>query len=112
MRTFIKTLLIVPLALLIVLFTVANRQIVRLSLDPLSRDVPLYTFDTPLFAVVLAALVLGVLVGGFASWLAQGKHRKAKRMLGKEAARLRAEAETLRGMATNAALTSLPSRNG
>ena len=112
MRTFLKALLIVPMALLVVLFAVANRQVVRLSLDPVSRDAPLYGFDAPLFAVVIAAVAIGVIIGGCASWLAQGKHRKARRVLGKEAERLRAEADTLRGMATDAALTALPSRRG
>jgi uncharacterized integral membrane protein len=113
MRALLKALIIVPLALGIILFAVANRQVVRLSLDPLSRDTPLYTFDAPLFLVVLAALALGILVGGAAAWLAQGKHRRAKRLLAKEAEKLRAEAETLRAMSRDGtALAALPARNG
>ncbi|MBV8564699.1 MAG: LapA family protein, partial [Methylobacteriaceae bacterium] len=42
--------------------------------------------------VLFAALMLGVLVGGIASWLSQGKHRRAARQYRAEAARLRAEA--------------------
>jgi uncharacterized integral membrane protein len=113
MRALLKALIIVPMALGIILFAVANRQVVRLSLDPLSRDAPLYTFDVPLFLVVLAALALGILVGGVAAWLAQGKHRKAKRLLAKEADKLRAEAEALRAMSRDGtALAALPARNG
>ncbi len=113
MRTLLKALFIVPLALAIILFAVANRQMVSLSLDPLSRDAPLYSLDAPLFAVILAALALGILVGGCAAWLAQGKNRKARRQLAKEAERLRAEAETLRSMSRDAvALAALPARNG
>jgi uncharacterized integral membrane protein len=112
-RALLKALFIVPLALGIILFAVANRQVVKLSLDPLSRDVPQFTFDAPLFAVVLVAVAIGVLIGGFAAWLAQGKHRKAKRLLAKEAERLRTEAETLRAMSRDAtALAALPARNG
>jgi uncharacterized integral membrane protein len=113
MRALLKALVIVPLALGIILFAVANRHVVRLSLDPLSRDAPLYTFDAPLFLVVLAALALGILVGGAAAWLAQGKHRRAKRLLAKEADKLRAEAEALRAMSRDGtALAALPARNG
>jgi uncharacterized integral membrane protein len=117
MRIFLKALFFVPLALLLVLFAVANRQSVRLSLDPVSRDAPLYAFDVPLFAIVLATLALGILVGGAATWLAQGKNRKAKRQLGKEAARLRSEAATLRStlddsMGRTGAAIALTSRRG
>ncbi|MGL4728416.1 MAG: LapA family protein [Bosea sp. (in: a-proteobacteria)] len=113
MRALLKALFIVPLALGIILFAVANRQVVRLSLDPLSRDAPQYTFDAPLFAVIMTALAVGILVGGFATWLAQSKHRKAKRQLAKEAERLRTEAEALRAMSRDAtALATLPARNG
>ncbi len=112
MRIFLKALIFVPLALCLVLFAVANRQMVRLSLDPVSRDAPLLAYDVPLFAVILGALGLGILVGGAAAWLAQGKNRKAKRQLGKEAAQLRAEAETLRSMARDGGnLTLLSARS-
>lgn len=110
MRNILKLLFIIPLALLIVLFAVANRQSVRLSLDPLSRDVPLYTLDVPLFIIVLCALGAGILVGGLAAWLAQGKNRKARRVLAREATKLREETQSLRSMASDAALTSLPVR--
>ncbi len=113
MRALLKALFIVPLALAIVLLAVANRQIVRVSLDPLSRDAPQLSYDVPLFAVVLGALALGILVGGAAAWLAQAKHRKAKRQLAKETEKLRAETEALRAMARDAAaLAALPARNG
>ena len=91
MKAFFKALVLVPVALVIVLFSVANRGTVRVSLDPFSRDLPMFSFDLPLFAVVLAAIAVGVLVGGLASWAAQGKHRKAAR-------RNRREAEALRGV--------------
>lgn len=112
MRAFLKALVLVPVAMVIVLFAVANRQIVRLSLDPLNREAPALAFDVPLFAVILGALAAGILVGGFASWLAQGKHRKAKRVLRRETDRLRNETEALRAHARDATLAALPARRG
>lgn len=112
MRAFLKILILLPVALAVVLFSIANRQTVRLSLDPFSRDAPTVAFDAPLFALALAALALGILIGGFATWVGQRKHRKAKRVLGREADRLRVEAEALRAQARDSTLAALPARRG
>lgn len=107
MKSFFKALVLVPIALAIVLFAVANRAPVRVSFDPISRDAPLFAFDVPLFAVVLAALAVGVLIGGLAAWLAQGKHRKAARRNRREAEVLRSEAQMLRLAVPDSALPAL-----
>lgn len=110
MKAFFKALVLVPVALVVVLFAVANRAPVRVSLDPISRDVPALAFDLPLFAVVLAAIAVGILIGGFASWLAQGKHRKAARLNRREAEKLRSEAQSLRAAVPDSALPALTNR--
>lgn len=110
MKAFFKALVLVPVALIVVLFSVANRAPVRISLDPISRDVPALAFDLPLFAVVLAAIAVGILIGGFASWVAQGKHRKAARVNRREAEKLRGEAQSLRAAVPDSALPALTSR--
>lgn len=108
MLRFIKMLIAVPAALAIVLFAIANRQIVRVSFDPLSRDVPSAFIEVPMFAVVLAALGLGVLIGGIGAWLAQGRHRKAERQLKREVNRLSGETAALRSVAPEASLANIP----
>jgi len=112
MKSFFKALILVPIALLIVLFSVANRGSVRVSFDPISRDVPALAYDVPLFAVVLAAIAVGVLVGGLASWLAQGKHRKAARRDRREVATLRSETQMLRSAVPDSALPALTNGRG
>ncbi len=107
MRALLKALVLVPVALVIVFFCIANRQIVRVALDPLSRDAPQLSYDLPLYAIVLGALAAGILIGGTASWLAQGKYRKAARINRREAERLRGETETLRAALPNAALPAV-----
>lgn len=109
MKAFLKALLLVPLALLVVLFSVANRAPVRISLDPVSREVPVFAVDLPLFVIVLGALAVGVLLGGFAAWLAQGKHRKAARRNRREVEQLRSEAQMLRTAVPDSALPALTS---
>ena len=107
MKSFFKALVLVPIALAIVLFSVANRAAVRVSFDPISREAPVLAFDVPLFAVVLAALAIGVLIGGLASWLTQGKHRRAARRNRREADSLRSESQMLRAAVPDSALPAL-----
>lgn len=107
MKTFLKALILVPLALAVVLFSVANRASVTISFDPISRDAPLLTYDVPLFIIVLAALAAGVLIGGCAAWLAQGKYRKAARRSRREAETLRSETQMLRSAVPDSALPAL-----
>jgi uncharacterized integral membrane protein len=95
MRGFAKVIILVPLALLAVAFAVGNRSDVSLTFDPFS-DQP-YTVDVPLFVVVFAALILGVLLGGIGTWLGQGRHRKAARMHRRDVERLRSDLDRLQG---------------
>ena len=87
---------LVPLAIVIVAFAVANRQDVTVSLDPFNPAVPAASVTKPLFAVILGVLILGVIVGGVAAWLRQTKWRRAARRLERDVADLRAEIDTLK----------------
>src|SRR5712692_1180942 len=80
-RKIVGALVLVPLAILIVLFAVANRASIVLSFDPFSSDAPASVARVPLFLALLAALIVGVVVGGVAAWLKQAKSRRAARRL-------------------------------
>ena len=95
MRGFAKVIILVPLALLAVAFAVGNRGNVSLTFDPFS-DTP-YMVEVPLFVVVFAALILGVILGGAATWLGQGRHRRAARMHRRDVERLRSDLDRLQG---------------
>lgn len=96
MRRFLFLIVIVPVTALIVALAVANRREVLLSLDPLHADHPALSVSAPLFVIVFGALVLGLVIGGLASWLSQGRWRRAARRAEVEAARLRLENARLR----------------
>ena len=49
----------------------------------------------PLFVLIFVFLIAGVLLGGFAAWLRQGRHRRASRALRSDLAGLRREIEIL-----------------
>ena len=108
MIQFLKGLILLPIAIAVVLLAVANRGPVTLSFDPFSRE-PLFTATLPLFAVIFLAVMLGVLIGGAAAWMAQAKHRRQKRHYRREARHLRAETERARAYPGESGLPALPS---
>ena len=110
MKNFLKALIVLPIALAIVLFAIANRQIVTVHPDPFETGLlPFETVTLPLFIVLFITGILGVLAGGFASWLAQGKHRRAAKQHKKEAQSHRAELDRMKAREdAQQKLTALP----
>jgi len=80
-RRIVSTLIIFPLAVIVIAFAVANRQSVTLSFDPLSSTSPAYAATLPLFVVIFMMLIIGVLIGGIAAWIGQTKWRRTARKL-------------------------------
>ena len=96
LRKVVAAVILVPLAVLIVAFAVANREKVTIALDPFGPNSAAAWQTQPLFVVVIGALILGVIVGGIAAWLRQAKWRRTARRLEREVANLRAEVDTLK----------------
>jgi hypothetical protein len=70
---------------------------VTVSFDPFgSPDNPAIATTAPLFAVVIASAMLGVIAGAALTWVSQGRHRRAARQHRAEANKWRAEAEALK----------------
>ncbi len=95
MRTFLKIIVLGPIAIAAILLAVANRGPVRLVLDPFAGEGAL-GFDVPLFAVILVSLAAGLVLGGLGTWLGQHRYRKAARTHRRDLERQRAEADRLR----------------
>jgi hypothetical protein len=74
-----------------VLFALANRGALTLSFWPSQ-----YAVTLPAFAIVFAAVLAGVAVGGFAAWLAFGRKRALLRERAREVRRLEGEIEDLK----------------
>lgn len=94
-RKIVTALILVPLAIVLIMFAVANREIVTVSLDPFDSVQPAFSLRMPLFVLIFVFLILGVLLGGFAAWLRQGHHRRASRALRSDISGLRREIEIL-----------------
>ncbi len=83
-------------AVVLLYIAIANRHGVRLNLDAFNPENPAIAIDAlPFYAYLLAMLIAGVLLGGCATWLGQGKHRRTAAVRTQEAMRARAEAERL-----------------
>lgn len=99
MKRLLAVLIFGPLAVVLVVLAVANRAPVRLSIDPFNPGSEALSIDLPLFFVAFGALAVGVLLGGVAVWLRQGRYRRSARREHNEAVRWQREAEraTARG---------------
>jgi uncharacterized integral membrane protein len=100
LRKIVAALILVPLAVVIIAFAVANRQLVTVSFDPFSANEPAASLTLPLFALLIVTLIAGVIVGGVAAWLRQGKWRGTARSLERHAQALRKKIEALEGTAS------------
>lgn len=96
MRKVLTAIIVVPLAILIVAFAVANRQVVTVSFDPFSVSDPAYAAKLPLFVLIFALVILGVIVGGVATWLRQASWRRIARSLDADVRTLHQELEAKR----------------
>jgi uncharacterized integral membrane protein len=99
LRKIVAAIVLVPLAIIIIAFAVANRETVTVSFDPFGGDEPAATVSLPLFALVILLLIIGVVVGGLASWLRQGKWRGAARRFERELHVVRGKLAAFEGMA-------------
>lgn len=107
-RKIVTTVIIVPLVVIIVAFAVANRQAVTVSFDPFSATHPAYAVTVPLFVLLFAVLILGVIVGGIAAWLNQSAWRRTARKLDADMRALHDEIEALRHRPPAESLSAIP----
>jgi uncharacterized integral membrane protein len=96
MRKFFTALVVIPLGLIFIVFAVANRHFVTVSFDPFNSTDPSMSVTLPLFVVIIAVAILGVIAGGLGTWFRQRRWRRAARQHETDARQARAEAEDLR----------------
>jgi uncharacterized integral membrane protein len=90
-----------PLMLVVVIFSLANRGDVSLDLWPFKESITL-----PLFLPLLGAMFVGLLIGGAVAWLSGARNRRRARELRfdkshleREVIRLKREVERAKGAA-------------
>ena len=95
MRRFLGVLFFVLVAALVMPLGVANRQPVTLNLDPFGRAASPLAVDLPLSLLMFLLFMLGLLLGGAATWFSQGKWRRTARHKSREAYQWKSEADRL-----------------
>lgn len=94
---------LLPLCALLVVFALANRHTVTVGFDPVSPQSPLVPgFSVPLYVIIYAMLISGILLGGLATWFTQGRVRKERRAYRREATHLAEELGAARKAARRA----------
>jgi uncharacterized integral membrane protein len=109
MRRFLTLFVLFPVAIVVVVLSVANRGPVAFSLDPIGAGSTGWTVSAPLYVFLFAALAVGILIGGVATWIRQGRWRQAARAERANADRLRRETERLRERLEAAQAAGAPS---
>ena len=79
MNRFLKIIVFIPLAIVLVALAVANRGATPFTIDPFNPGNPGLTVQWPLFVYLFAALAMGLVIGSVATWLRQGRYRKRAR---------------------------------
>jgi uncharacterized integral membrane protein len=96
MRKFLNAVILIPLGVIFIAFAVANRHLVTVSFDPFNSHDPSLGFTLPLFVVIIAVAMLGVVAGGAATWFRQRHWRRAARQHEADARAARSQLADLR----------------
>lgn len=99
MIRYIKLLFLVALGLCLLVLALANRASVTLRLLPKEVEAFLggdWSINLPLFLIIFAGIVIGLLVGFIWEWLREHKHRAAASTAKHKAAKLEREVSKLR----------------
>jgi uncharacterized integral membrane protein len=84
MMRLIKYLILIPLGIVVVVLSIANRDAVTVSLNPFAdaaagTDLAVLSYSVPLYLLLFGFLLLGIFLGGLGSWFSQGKWRRKAR---------------------------------
>lgn len=95
-RKLINIIILVPVAIILIVLSVANRKMVTLALNPFDPSDTVLSVSAPFFVFLFVALMIGMVVGSLATWFRQGRYRKKARQEAKEAVRWHTEADKQR----------------
>jgi uncharacterized integral membrane protein len=104
MQSLFRTLFFWAIAIATAVIAVANRSDVPLSFDPFNSAAPAIVLQVPLFWIILASALVGIVLGGWSSWLAQAPLRQTVRENEDKIRRLEREIEVAQKIIVQPAL--------
>ncbi len=98
----VNVLVLIPIGLVLIVLSVANRQSVTLALNPFRPEDSMLSVTAPFFVYLFLAVIVGLVIGSLATWFTQGKYRKRARIEANEAVKWHTEAEKQKAIASQA----------
>jgi uncharacterized integral membrane protein len=100
LKKIVTLVILVPLGILLIVLSVANRQSVTLALNPFRPEDTVLSLTAPFFLFLMLSLILGMLIGSLATWWTQGKYRRQARIEAREAIKWHNEADRQKTQST------------
>ena len=92
-KKIVNLVVFVPLGILLIVLSVANRQSVTLALNPFNPQDSVLSLTAPFFLFLILTLILGMAIGSAVTWWTQGRYRKQARVEAREAIKWQTEAD-------------------
>ena len=105
MKKILSFLIFAPIAIALIVLSVANRHPVRLNFDPINPEQPFLAFSLPFFVFLFIALFAGLLLGAVTTWFTQAKYRKLARQGKRDTAKWQRQADEQKQRADQMAAT-------
>ena len=96
MKHLTRWIVIVPAGVLAIFLAIANRHTASVRLDPFSPQTPALAIEAPMFIILFAAIFIGILIGGMATWAQAGQTRRTARRWRRRSQHLEKEVERAR----------------
>ena len=74
MKRILSGVIMLPFALVVIVFSAVNRELITLNLWPLPNEI-----TVPIFTLVLAVFIFGFIWGGVVAWVSAGGQRRRAR---------------------------------
>ena len=94
-KKFFWFVIMMPLGVILATLMVVNRHSVGFVYNPFVAKEFAQKIEMPFFFYLLGALIIGTIIGGVTTWLAQGRWRKVARKRAREASDMRQKADEL-----------------
>ncbi len=107
-KKIVNLVVLVPLGIVLVVLSVANRQSVTLALNPFRPEDAVLSLTAPFFVFLFLAVMFGIVIGGVVVWFSQRKYRKRARTESRSAQQWQVEAERHKARAEQIAGRDLP----
>ena len=79
LKRLIFVVIVLPIALLLLTLSVANRQDVSLNYNPFVPDAPGWQITAPMFWFLFGTFAAGLIAGSMATWFKQSRYRRRAR---------------------------------